>query len=58
MKPNESFKLTVDDIDLIEHALRKAMIDNEEQASLIVDLLARIHHQKNWYRPKTKYIGG
>jgi len=57
MKPNESFKLTVDDIDLIEHALRKAMIDNEEQASLIVDLLARIHHQKNWYRPK-EYIGG
>jgi|DEB0MinimDraft_6_1074348.scaffolds.fasta_scaffold00023_39 hypothetical protein len=57
MKPNDQFKLTVDDIDLIESSLRKAMIDNEKHASLIVDLLARIHHQKNWYRPK-KYIGG
>jgi len=57
MKPNDSFKLTVDDIDLIESSLRKAIKDNAEQATLIIDLLARIHHQKNWYRPK-EYIGG
>ena len=58
MKPNGSFKLTVDDIDLVETSLRQYMTDNTEQATLIIDLLARIHHQKNWYRPKTKYIGG
>ena len=58
MKPNDLFKLTVDDIDLIECSLRKAIKDNTEEATLIIDLLARIHHQKNWYRPKTKYIGG
>ena len=58
MKPNDSFKLTVDDIDLVETSLRQYMTDNTEEATLIIDLLARIHHQKNWYRPKTKYIGG
>ena len=57
MKPNDLFKLTVDDIDLIECSLRKAIKDNTEEATLIIDLLARIHHQKNWYRPE-KYIGG
>ena len=57
MKPNDLFKLTVDDIDLIESSLRKAIKDNTEEATLIIDLLARIHLQKNWYRPE-KYIGG
>jgi len=58
VKANDSFKLTVDDIDLIETSLRQCMTDKPEQAALITDLLARLHHQKNWYRPKNKYIGG
>lgn len=52
--PNEQFKLTVRDIELIEHALHSL-----EQTTEIRELLGRIHNQKNWYRPKNKpYVSG
>jgi hypothetical protein len=54
MKPNENFKLTVRDIELIENALLE-----QEQTAEVRDLLGRIHNQKNWYRPKSStYISG
>lgn len=53
-KPNDKFKLTVRDIDIIEDALLK-----QEQTAEIRELLGRIHNQKNWYRPKdTIYVSG
>mgnify|MGYP007047661068 CR=1 FL=1 len=67
-KPNDKFKLTVRDIELIEHALQgkisrrgiSVALDPEsvyaaelqEEIDELRDLLARIHHQKVWYVPK------
>ena len=68
MKPNEKFKFTVRDIDLIELALQGkisrrsmsvALIPNsvyapelQREIDEMRDLLGRIHHQKVWYTPK------
>jgi hypothetical protein len=59
-KPNEDFKLTVNDIELIETALRHRMhtIGGCPEQKDINRLLGRIHQQKTWYRPKKDYIGG
>lgn len=67
-KPNDKFKLTVRDIELIEHALQgkisrrgiSVALDTEsvyaaelqDEINEMRDLLGRIHHQKVWYRPK------
>jgi len=72
MKPNTNFELSVKDIDIIETALKnkigrrsQRIIEGEDPEMLqaemkeINELLARIHHQKTWYRPKDKiYVGG
>lgn len=68
MKPNDKFKLTVRDIDLIELALqgkisRRAMSvmldpdsvyakELQDEINEMRDLLGRLHNQKVWYRPK------
>ena len=68
MKPNDKFKLTVRDVELIEHALQgkisrrgisvaldtKSVYAAELQQEIdeMRDLLGRIHHQKVWYVPK------
>ncbi len=61
MKPNGNFTLTVEDIDLIERALTCLIPLDQTVTSSIVELKARIHHQKNWYQ-KTKdgtpYVSG
>ena len=67
-KPNDKFKLTVRDIELIERALQgkisrrgvsvaldpKSVYAPELQQEIdeMRDLLGRIHHQKVWYVPK------
>jgi len=71
--PNTQFNLDVDDIDQIESALNHRLRDlsfeslgeTENVDSVAVemqkinDLLARLYHQKNWYRPtSTPYLGG
>lgn len=59
-KPNKNFKLDKTDIAIIEAALRAWMSntgDYEEKEKINL-LLARIHHQKNWYRPKEGYVSG
>lgn len=54
MKPNNNFKLSVKDIELIEQALLSM-----EQTAEVRDLLGRLHNQKIWYRPKNKvYVSG
>jgi len=74
MKPNRTFELSVQDIEIIETALsakidrrtRKAIVDDSidkekllDEANVIRDLLGRIHNQKAWYRPKDgTYVGG
>lgn len=63
--PNRNIELSVDDMDLIEAALRarKAERTSDDQACgearRIHDLLGRLHNQKVFYRPKRRtYIGG
>jgi hypothetical protein len=60
MKPNTEFKLTVRDIELIESALFNAQTKADQKGKReIQQLLAKLYHQKNWYRPKnTTYVGG
>ena len=73
MKPNTNFEFDLKDIDIIEMALRNKVAelcqglnvrgcnDANVRAELdeMSELLARIHHQKNWYRPnKVVYISG
>tara|TARA_B100000085_G_scaffold272671_1_gene287340 strand:+ start:897 stop:1082 length:186 start_codon:yes stop_codon:yes gene_type:complete len=59
-KPNLNFKLDKTDIAIIEAALRERMgntTDYEEKEKINL-LLAKIHDQKNWYRPKGVYVSG
>jgi|TARA_Y100000385_G_C12734821_1_gene484294 hypothetical protein len=72
MKPNTSFKLTVRDIEIIEHALRakagrrglsiaqgETSENLKEEMHEILELLGRLHDQKVWYRPSDKsYVSG
>lgn len=72
-RPNTKFELSVEDMDLIETALRSRkqslseklcqmkQSDDDLKQSLhgIQDLLGRLHNQKEFYRPKTgAYLGG
>lgn len=68
--PNTKFSLTVRDVAIIEYALRdrqhivskyKLTADSTEAQQLanrelseLTDLLARLHDQKIFYRPKSK----
>jgi|MDSX01.1.fsa_nt_gb hypothetical protein len=58
-KPNEKFKLTVSDVEYIEKALRHYQneLDNNNKRK-VTELLAKIHHQKVWFRPKDTYVSG
>jgi hypothetical protein len=59
MKPNTKFDLTVKDIEYIEYALRLNLsYANDKDKRVINELLGKIHNQKNWYRPKEKYVSG
>lgn len=71
---NDMFELSVEDMDLIEQALRLAITvnstnpgedanadeqDRETSIRKMHDLLGRLHDQKIFYRPKSgAYIGG
>ena len=68
-KYNKTFELSVEDLDLIEDALRasKNAAINDDLASRaandnvrqIHDLLGRLHNQKTFYRPaKGQYVSG
>ena len=72
MKPNNSFELSIRDIEVIESALRAkagrrglAISEGDVSTQLhaemieITELLGRIHNQKNWYKPKDgRFQGG
>lgn len=71
MKPNKKFELSIRDIEIIEDALRAkagrrglaiAMGETSERVKEemheIQELLGRLHNQKNWYRPKDKFVSG
>ncbi len=67
---NRNFELDIEDIDMIEGALRDRLSDLSKQslsgenaakskAREIHDLLGRLHDQKVFYRPKSgAYVGG
>ena len=59
-KPNLNFNLDKTDIAIIEAALRERMgsTTDYEVKEKINLLLAKIHDQKNWYRPKGVYVSG
>jgi hypothetical protein len=59
-KPNDKFKLSVQDVEHIEYALRqRLMIVGEQEKREIYALLGKLHNQKNFYRPtKEIYISG
>ncbi len=68
-KYNTTFELNVDDLELIEDALRRSKLA-QTQADLkagkvkpevrqIHELLGKLHNQKTFYRPaKGPYVGG
>ena len=62
VKPNTSFNLDVDDINMIDEALivlqhqRTGVVGFEIEA--ITNLRAKILHQKNCYKPKDRFAGG
>ena len=73
MKLNKNFEFDMRDIDTIEMALRKKVAelsqklmdgksDSEDlrvEIREMSELLARIHHQKHWYRPPDEiYVSG
>ena len=54
MSYNKNFELDLNDIALIETALRALPASKE-----VEELLGKIHDQKIFYRPKNKiYVGG
>lgn len=57
-KYNKSFDLTLEDIEMIEDALRRTKRDADVDARKVSDLLGRLHNQKIFYRPEGTYVGG
>ena len=59
-KYNTTFELSLEDMDLIEDALKKvAANENAVCPSSVQDLLGRLHNQKVFYRPKNGvYVSG
>ncbi|MEL6619420.1 MAG: hypothetical protein AAFP16_11125 [Pseudomonadota bacterium] len=68
-KYNKTFELSVEDLDLIEDALRASKMTHTqaelkvspttEKARRIHDLLGRLHNQKTFFRPaKGTYVSG
>lgn len=50
-KPNLDFKLTVQELALIEMSLISYRMTQPNRDKEIQNLLAKFHHQKVWYRP-------
>jgi hypothetical protein len=50
-KPNEDFKLTVQELALIEMSLISYRMTQPNRDEEVQNLLAKFHHQKVWYRP-------
>lgn len=67
---NDKFELDLNEMDLIEDALRQRVqalsaargdttdIESERKLRSMKTLLGRLHNQKVFYRPKQGYIGG
>lgn len=62
VKPNTSFNLDVDDINIIDEALLLLQMQRTGTIGFeiedITNLRAKIFHQKNWYKPKDRFCGG
>ncbi len=67
---NDTFAIDLDEMDLIEDALRDQVktlslsgeeatdLDRQRKLRSVKTLLGRLHNQKVFYRPKQGYIGG
>lgn len=64
VKPNTDFKLTVNDLDLIEKALYNMVMyysqkQDFDSVNKVTDLLGKLHNQKQFYRPEDgTYVSG
>lgn len=64
VKPNDEFKLTIKDIDLIEKSLYNMVTfysdkQDFDNVKKVTELLGKIHNQKQFYRPnKGTYVSG
>ena len=60
VKPNEDFKLTVQELALIEMSLISYQQTQPNRAKEIQRLLGKFHEKKVWYRPKNEeiYVSG
>ncbi len=59
-KYNTKFDLSLNDMDVIETALRGALHAKEDlDQEAVTDLLGRLHNQKTFFRPQNGiYVGG
>jgi hypothetical protein len=59
-KPNEKFNLNVRDIELIDSALflLQSNASKDKDKREIQNVRAKLHHQKNWFRPNKDYVSG
>lgn len=60
-KPNLTFELSPQDMELIETALlavQKVDPPLRAEPRAVQDLLGRLHNQKVFYRPADSYVGG
>ncbi|GEM_PF-5331396 len=53
-KYNREFKLNPKDIEIIENALIKYQRDDAKAT----EILAKLYHQKVWYRPDENFVSG
>ena len=58
--PNKTFELNVQDIEQIESALffYQTTLKTDKEKAQVIELRAKLHHQKVWYRPKDRYVSG
>lgn len=57
-KPNTSFDLSLEDMELIESALQRQAANDDEDPRRVQDLLGRLHNQKTFFRPRGVYVSG
>jgi hypothetical protein len=62
VKPNTTFNLSLDDMEVIENSLRAAQSNKgsvSSDAKRISEVLGNLHNQKSFFRPRNvAYVGG
>ena len=58
--PNTKIEISVEDMEVIEHALRASLrAQTNHESTIVHELLGRLHNQKVFFRPRNgAYVGG